>query len=208
MDSCTLLRDSPKTKYFNEFLSEDEATELFHILNILDGWKKNEYNGNKLNRETIVFASDDIVNNLDKYKIPDIWGKDVTILIFPDELITILDQLYELTGTKYNIALGNRYLKSKDGIAFHSDNEEFGDQQSISSLSLGVVRSFTFISKKDKDDKKKIYLENGSLVYMGEQCQENYTHGMIKEKIEHHNIFDRTRINVTFRLWNYSDKMI
>lgn len=195
-----MLLLSPKTKYYPDFLPNGD--DLFVYLNDLDGWKKNTYNGYKLNRETIVFATEEIVNNPDRFKIPDIWGKDVIVMIFPPELQQVLDQLYILTKVKYNIALGNRYLKATDRISFHSDNEEFGNTQSIASLSLGVTRLFTFMSK-NIGEKITLNLEHGSLLFMGENCQENYTHGMMKEKIETHPLFDKTRINITFRVWNY-----
>lgn len=70
-----LLAKSPKTKYIDEFLPIQSADYLFNYMNKLEGWKKNEYNGHKLARETIVFAVDEIVNNPDKFKIPEIWVK-------------------------------------------------------------------------------------------------------------------------------------
>jgi len=117
---------------------------------------------------------------------------------------------------KLTFFLGNRYLRSKDKIAFHSDNEEFGDTQSIASISLGVSRTFTFIPKgankednendvigRDGEERKSLKLSHGSLLFMGENCQENYLHGMKKESIEKDKLFNKTRINVTFRNWNY-----
>jgi len=199
-----MLTKSPKTRYVDEFLPIESADYLFNYMNKLEGWKKNEYNGHKLARETIVFAVDEIVNNPDKFKIPEIWGKDVVVLPFPTELKTLLELLCECNNAKYNIALGNRYLKAKDKISFHSDNEEFGNTQSIASISLGVPRTFTFISKAGDEEKVSLKLSHGSLLFMGENCQENYTHGMIKESIEEHPLFVKTRINLTFRVWNYS----
>lgn len=199
----TLLENSPLTYYDPHFLDEQAANELFKQLNVLDGWAKREYKGSKLNRETIVFAIDEIVDNPDKFPIPEIWGNDVTILRFPKELQLLLDKLEKNTGAKYNIALGNRYLKAKDKIAQHSDNEEFGNTQSIASISLGVPRMFHFKSKKEPFETTSLLLEHGSLLFMGENCQENYTHGMKNDKITNHELFKKTRINVTFRVWNY-----
>jgi hypothetical protein len=198
-----MLKLSPKSFYNSEFLSNNDSNDLFISLNKLDGWDKNKYNGYKLNRETIVFAIDDIVDNPDRFKIPPIWGDNVTILRFPDFLKPILTSLKLLTGADYNIALGNRYLKAKDKISQHSDNEEFGNTQSIASISLGVPRMFYFYSKNSKDLHSSILLDHGSLLFMGENCQENYTHGMKNDKIESHPIYNKTRINLTFRVWNY-----
>ena len=200
-----ILAKSPKSKYSEDFLTQERANDLFSYLNSLKGWKKNEYKGYKLARETIVFAIDEIVENPDKFMIPDIWGKDVVVMPFPEEIKELLNHIREFTKAEYNIALGNRYLKAKDKIAFHSDNEEFGNTQSIASLSLGVSRTFTFIAKAGDEAKHILKLKHGSLLFMGEHCQENYTHGMEKERIDEHPLFKKTRINVTFRVWNYTN---
>lgn len=191
--------------YENNLL--DKADDYFVALNSLDGWKYNKVKGYELNRETIVFADPEIKNN-DKY-IPEIWGKNVIIYNWSPELLEIKKivekKVKEITGKEwtYNIALGNRYKSSKDYINFHSDNEEFGNTQSIASISLGCPRTFTFLSK-DLENKEKVslVLQNGSLIFMGKGCQENYTHGMKKESLSKYGD-TKTRINITFRVWNY-----
>ena len=198
-----MLLKSPTSHYNANFLSSEEANNLFDHINMIEGWRKNAYKGHKLARETIVFATKEIVDNLDKFKIPDIWGKDVVVQPFPRELLPTLELLCKTTGAKYNIVLGNRYLKAKDKIAFHSDNEEFGNTQTIASISLGVSRTFTFLSKVNDGEKISLKLKHGSLLFMGENCQENYTHGMVKETIKADDQFGKTRINLTFRVWNY-----
>lgn len=191
----------------------DKADDYFVALNGLDGWKYNKVKGYELNRETIVFADPEIKN--DNKFIPKIWGKDVKIYDWTNELLEIKQivekKVKEITGKEwiYNIALGNRYKKSKDYINFHSDNEEFGNTQSIASVSLGIPRTFTYMSK-DIENKEKVslILQNGSLIFMGERCQENYCHGMKKESLNKFGEdiikkYDNTRINITFRVWNY-----
>ena len=198
------LNKSPKTWYDLKFLNEDLANTCFLECNELKGWKKNDVFGYPLSRETLVFASDSIIEQVKngQLKIPEIWGDNVVIKSFPENLLIVKTLIEEKTGKIYNIALGNRYLRSKDKIAFHSDNEEFGDTQSIASISLGVSRTFTFIPKDGinnvekndiKEERKNLKLCHGSLLFMGENCQENYLHGMKKESIERHELFDKTR---------------
>lgn len=198
---------SPKTWYDAKFLSEGFANECFSECNQLKGWKKNDVNGYPLSRETIVFANDSIIHKIKggELNMPEIWGDDIVIMPFPKTLQIVKSLIKEKLGKEYNIALGNRYLRSKDKIAFHSDNEEFGDTQSIASISLGVSRTFTFIPKSNesKEEKKSLKLCHGSLLFMGDNCQENYLHGMKKESIENNDLFGKTRINITFRNWNY-----
>ena len=198
------LNLSPKSFYDSNFLSKEEADYYFNLLDKLEGWNKNNYNGYNLNRQTLVFASEEIVNNSIKFKIPEIWGKNVVVLKFPYFMSFLLEKLKLITNVEYNIVLGNRYLKAKDKIAQHSDNEEFGNTQSIASLSFGVPRMFYFKSKNlEAKEDKSLLLEHGSLLFMGENCQENYTHGMKNDKIIEHAIFGKRRINLTFRVWNY-----
>lgn len=196
--------------YDREFI--DEADKYFNVFNETFDWKYNSVNGNRLNRQTCVFADERLV--VDKKNIPTIWGDDVTVISWTPELLEVKEKIEnrvkELTGVnwKYNIALGNRYTKKGDFIAFHSDNEELGSTQSIASVSFGIPRTFYYTSK-NTDEKTAVVLENGSLIFMGENCQENYRHGMKKESLlnladnETLEKYNNTRINITFRVWNY-----
>lgn len=198
--------------YDNNFIDKDDSDRYFETFNGEFDWKYNDYNGHKLNRQTCAFADKKILG--DKKTIPKIWGDNITIIEWTPELLVLKEKIEvkikELTGIdwKYNIALGNRYTKKGDFIAFHSDNEELGNTQSIASISFGIPRTFNFISK-DLEEKTSIILENGSLLFMGDNCQETYKHGMRKENLsnlaneETLNKYDNTRINITFRVWNY-----
>ena len=199
------LQKSSTTFYDPHFLDDMLGDECFNEINQEIGWKKNEYNGYKLNRETIVFVDEELSSKLafGELNVPPIWGKDVVIIQFPQILKHVKNMIEEKTGWKYNIALGNRYKKGKDKIAFHSDNEEFGNTQSIASISMGIERLFTFKSKTEPFEEYSIKLEHGSLLFMGTNCQENYTHGMKTERISDSQKYKKTRINVTFRVWNY-----
>mgnify|MGYP001500530371 CR=1 FL=1 len=196
--------------YIDKFLDDDKLDKYFKIFNESFDWKYNDYNGSRLNRQTVVFADDSIIK--DKNNIPPIWGDDVKIYPWTNELLEIKtkteEKVKELTGIdwKYNIALGNRYTKGKDFISFHSDREELGSTKSIASISLGIPRTFHYVSN-DMTEKISLKLNNGSLLFMGENCQENYKHGMKKEKLVNLadetilNKYNNTRINLTFRVW-------
>ena len=198
--------------YDDTFLQKEQADAYFDKFNATFDFKYNLYNGLKLNRETCVFASPELLHN----EIPPIWGDNVTVAPWTDELFELKtmveDKANKITGKQwiYNIALCNRYKKSKDYIAFHSDNEEFGTTKSIASISLGVPRTFMY---RDKNfpviEKVSLKLTHGSLIYMGENCQELYRHGMKKENLEDLTSdecikrYDSTRINITFRTFIY-----
>jgi len=199
-------------RYIDDFIDKDKADEYFKVFNESFDWKYNDYNGYRLNRQTVVFADDDIIE--DKKKVPEIWGDNVVIYKWTPELLEVKkkteEMVKELTGIdwKYNIALGNKYTKGKDYISFHRDSEELGNNKSIASVSLGIPRTFHYISN-DMIEKVSLRLNHGSLIFMGENCQEQYKHGMKKEKLsnladeETLKKYNNTRINITFRVWEY-----
>jgi len=66
-------------------------------------------------------------------------------------------------------------------------------------LSLGEERDF-FLREKETLAETKIILENGSLIMMGENCQELYEHSLPTN-----NINKRPRINLTFRKYGFEN---
>lgn len=147
----------------------------------------------KLNRKTLVFADPDVNRAI----IPKIWGKGVTILPFDTYIAALKDKLEKDLNFKFNICLANYYENGKSGIAFHSDNEELGSTSCIASISLGEERNFLFRSKETMEIVKTFKLKDGSLLVMGDGCQENYQHSVPIDKTVH-----GSRLNLTFRLFD------
>jgi len=145
-----------------------------------------------LNRATCVFGDID-----ESFDIPDIWGEGTKIYEWTTELLEIKKVVEGLTGFTYNICLCNYYSTKKRTIGWHSDREEFGDTQSIASISIGSERMFEFRKKGEKSMYKEILLENGSLLWMGPGTQENYEHCVPSSKNS-----VSGRINLTFRKFN------
>lgn len=197
--------------YEKNLLEDKQSDKYFEIFDKSFEWKYNDYGTSKLKRQTCAFADKEIAS--DRQNIPPIWGNDIIVNEWTPELLEIKkiveSKVKELTGIEwtYNVVLCNRYTRGKDLISFHSDNEELGNTKSIASVSLGVPRTFTFLSK-NLDEKCSLLLEHNSLLFMGENCQENYRHGMKKENLseivteEILTKFNKTRINLTFRIWN------
>lgn len=198
--------------YDDVFLNNDDADKYFYTFNNTFDFKYNSYNNTQLQRQTCAFVDKNIMDKIDK--IPKIWGDDIVIKEFTPELLEIKNKIEqkvkELTGLewKYNVILCNRYTKSKDVINFHSDKEEQGITKSIASISLGIKRTFIYRCKAT-DEKVILPLNHGSLIFMGENCQENYLHGMKREDVTKINTeddlgkYDNTRINLTFRVFDY-----
>jgi len=117
----------------------------------------------------------------------------------------LLEKVKEELGEEFNICLVNTYPKGKDYIGWHADNEEKGSKYCIASISLGVVRLFSFLYRnKDlggEGERVEVDLEHGSLLVMKHPCQDLYLHSLMACK----SVKDM-RINLTFRIFHYKNK--
>lgn len=188
--------------YYKNFLDKDNASKYYDIfLETFDFSRRTVNYGSsigKLNRETCAFGDADL-------SLPDIWGDDLKRNDWTPELLEIKEKIENVTDKKYNICLCNYYSSKNRTIGWHADREEFGDTQSIASISLGAERPFLFRVKGDKKECFSIILEHGSLLIMGAGTQENYEHSVPKFK------FSEGRINLTFRKFhheNYNKKYL
>lgn len=109
-------------------------------------------------------------------------------------LLDIKQAIEELTVQKFNCVLCNKYANGRDYMSLHSDNEpELGKNPVIASVSLGGTRTFV-LQKKDKSEKHEIELNDGDLLIMKGQFQEQWNHGIKKTMRP-----KQPRINLTFR---------
>lgn len=173
------LRDELFSKFSNEFEWEVRKAKT--------ATSENKY---KLNRATCVFGDDEVV-------APEIWGDNAVVNKWTPELMTLKTQIESLTGKKYNICLCNYYKNGKHSIGFHSDNEERGSTSSIASISLGAKRPFIFRKIVQPEERYTHILDHGSLLIMGEGCQETYQHTVPIDKT-----MKDPRVNLTFRLFD------
>lgn len=106
-----------------------------------------------------------------------------------------LKQLAEkITETTYNSCLLNLYHDGDESMVWHSDDEKtLARHQSIASFSFGAERKFSF-KHKTTQQKVSLILENGSLLVMKDETQENWWHRLPKTKL-----VKTPRINLTFR---------
>ena len=107
----------------------------------------------------------------------------------------IKKQVEELTQSNFNIVLLNYYRNGKDSNGWHADNEkELGINPVIASLSLGCERRFQLKHALDKNLKKNIVLEHGSLLLMQGTTQHFWKHQIPKTAKP-----IGARLNLTFR---------
>lgn len=109
-------------------------------------------------------------------------------------LLKIKAAVEQVAKMEFNCCLLNYYADGSQGMSWHSDDEKVMQENgTIASVSLGAPRIFHF-KHKTEDIRKKIILENGSLLLMQGQTQKQYLHQLPKSvKVK------TGRINLTFR---------
>lgn len=185
-----LLPEGGTLIYCGKILSPAEAEHYFKILIHTIPWKNDEMvmfgkhivTSRKIawyaNKETSYTYS-----NTTKQALP--WTR---------ELLELKKRVEEISKVRFNSCLLNLYHSGEEGLGWHSDNEKtLGKNPIIGSLSLGAERKFML---KHKISKKNISLipENGSLLLMKDETQENWLHSLPKTKK-----VKSARINLTFR---------
>lgn len=108
----------------------------------------------------------------------------------------IKSEVENVAETNFSTVLLNNYRNGKDSNGWHADNEkELGLNPIIASVSFGAERVFQLKHNIDKDQKKNIILQHGSLLLMKGTTQHFWKHQIPKtaKPIE-------PRINLTFRL--------
>jgi hypothetical protein len=141
-----------------------------------------------LDTSRIIFADPDVVET---GALPAIHGPLQTWI----EAVQDLRERVEGHAQRaYDVCVCILYESGHSGVAFHSDLVAYGDVSSIASVSLGQQRRFVFRDRDDHDDTFELELADGSLLLMGDRCQERYEHALPVDP-------ERVgpRINLTFR---------
>jgi alkylated DNA repair dioxygenase AlkB len=109
-------------------------------------------------------------------------------------LLSIKNALEEALDAEFNCCLLNYYANGTQGMSWHSDDEKVMQENGvIASISLGANRNFDF-KHKTLDIRKRVLLENGSMLVMQGETQKHYLHQLPKSKK-----VQEARINLTFR---------
>ncbi len=105
-------------------------------------------------------------------------------------------EIEKVSETIFTTVLLNQYRDGKDSNGWHADNEkELGTNPVIASLSFGAERMFQLKHNLDKDLKKNIILQHGSLLLMKGTTQHFWKHQIPKTAKP-----INPRINLTFRV--------
>jgi alkylated DNA repair dioxygenase AlkB len=123
-------------------------------------------------------------------------GNKYSPLPWTNDLQKMRIKVEQAAGITFNSVLLNYYRDGNDSVAWHSDNEpELRRFPIIASLSLGEARKFDIRHKQDHSNKHSIVLENGSLLLMKAQLQQEWHHRLAKSTK-----YLKPRINLTFRM--------
>jgi alkylated DNA repair dioxygenase AlkB len=186
-------------KYIPNFLSKSESNALYNEL--LENYKIDQLRTEILSADGIrftdygklMFIDEDI---LEADKLPEAqWGKSV---VWSDRVKSIKARIEEIVKKEFNVCVCIYYPDGHSGIGFHSDYTAFGDTNLIPSLSIGEEREF-LLREKETSNIHTIKLMEGSLLIMGENCQQRYEHSLPVDPK-----YKKGRINLTFRPYGFS----
>ena len=184
--------------YYPDFLSSEEAWELYHLL--LEKYQ--------IHKEQLVIEAGGQLIDTDNYKIlfadqelidrnshpKQVHGKN---FVWSGALEKLKIKVEELTGKTYPLAMALYYPDGNNLTPYHTDQKTSGDETILPSLSLGAIRSFTF-RENTTQEVYSLELNHGSLLVMGKDSQDNYMHSLPKDAN-----CKKGRINITFRDANF-----
>lgn len=183
-------------KYFKQIFDKKQSNYLYNFLVNMPYWKHREIilsYGKKCkeNRQTCFFSTYPGY----KYFYSGVYNVGET---FPPEVLNIKNQVEQLLDNKYqfNFCLLNYYEDGSKNIGMHSDYVDTLQIPVIASVSFGAERFFDIKHKYDTNiEKKRLTLEDGSLLVMSGDTQKYYKHGVPIQKT-----IKTGRINLTFRI--------
>jgi len=192
----TILIPGAELYYHKHFLSAQEATELFDILQEKCAWERRRTSfKSPVPRDEAYYG--DVGTNYTYSR------REYKPLPWTPELFRLKARVEESTPSAaytnsnlpklgYNAALCNLYRNGNDSVGLHADAEpEMGPV--IASVSLGAERLF----RMKRPDGTVVFAErlpHGSLLIMAGTTQKNFKHEVPKEPH-----VTEPRINLTFR---------
>jgi alkylated DNA repair dioxygenase AlkB len=176
--------------YYDKIVNDDEVKQLYDALLNNIHWENERvvmFGKEIITKRKVAFFSDPSIS----YRYA---SKTKIGLPWTSTLLTIKNIVESITKESYNACLLNLYHNGEESMGWHSDNEkEIIANSSISSLSLGANRKFSFKHKLSKET-VSVELEAGSLLEMKGSVQTHWWHALLKSK----KVTD-ARINLTFR---------
>lgn len=188
-----------EVEYISDFLTRDEAEELYNTL--IEKYRIDESRlviaagGKMIQTDSfkILFASKNLI---EKNSHPeDVHGKS---FLWSGVMEKLKDKVQNATNKNFELAMCLYYPNGNYFAPYHSDQETSGCNTILPSISLGEVREFSFL-EKDSNKTYNLDLANGSLLLMGAHCQSRYSHSLLQNSK-----YKNGRINITFRDSNFT----
>ena len=184
--------------YLSDFLDVNVANELFtelrDLIKEIEFYPKTaDGRAYEVNFGKVMFLDQEL---LDEKVFPEEqWG--LTRAWTPN-LKILKEKIEDYINDKFQVCVLIYYPDGNAGVDFHSDYVAFGDTSLIPSISLVEEREFKF-REIDSGMEFSKTLKHGSLVIMGEHCQERYEHSLPINPA-----YRNARINLTFRKYGFN----
>ena len=185
-----ILPQDGESNYFGKILSAEESVKYYDYLLHNIPWQNDEalIFGKLITtkRKVAWFGDENFEYTYSK--------RSKCAMFWTHELLEIKLKCEKVSGETYNSCLLNLYNDGSEGMAYHSDGQkDLKKHGAIASITLGAERKFSFKHKKTKE-RIDILLENGSLLIMKGETQENWLH-----RLPPTTKINSPRINLTFR---------
>lgn len=180
--------------YFEDFLTEEEASNLYTTL--INDFKIHESQltinagGQRIKTDSfkILFASERLIQQNSHPE--EIHGKSH---VWSGEMKKLQEKVEAFVGKKFELAMCLYYPNGNYFAPYHNDQETSGYNTLLPSISLGEKREFSF-KNNTTNETYPIALASGSMLLMGAYCQSRYTHSLLENSN-----YKNGRINITFR---------
>jgi len=180
--------------YIEDFLKPEESASLYELL--IEKYK--------LDKARITMEAGGQLMETDSFKIlfsmPDLIAQNThpehihgKVYHFEGLIQDLKDRVEQAANQSFDLAMCLYYPDGNFFAPYHSDQQTSGSKTILPSLSLGAVREFAFRDLESQST-YSLNLANGSLLVMGENCQNNYEHSLIQNPK-----YNEPRINITFR---------
>ena len=180
--------------YTSDFLSEEEANELYAVL-------IKQY---KIDKANITIEAAGKLMKTDCFKILFLTERLITQNSHPEAIhgkayvwsgamAKLREKVENYLNRTFEVAMCIYYPDGNYFAPYHSDQETSGYNTILPSISLGEVREFSF-KNNSSGDIYSLDLANGSMLVMGAYCQSRYTHSLLQNPA-----YKGARINITFR---------
>lgn len=180
--------------YIDDFLSTEEADILYQTL-------IEQYH---LDQSRIIMEAAGKLVTTDSFKILFLTDRLIRENSYPENvhgkafpwtgiMKKLRERIEKHLDKEFEVAMCLFYPNGNYFAPFHTDQQTSGYKTILPSISLGEVRRFSF-KENESSEVYNLDLAHGSLLVMGDHCQNRYMHSLPKNTKYKHG-----RINITFR---------